>query len=126
MWYLTPCVGQGAQWARMGHHLLQTYPNFLETIQALDGHLHRMKNPPSWKIEGKGADIHKTPLLMFSLEALLMDQYKSQIHDPSFSQPLCTAIQIALVDLLEQWGVGPQTTIGHSSGTVLIFQVLLS
>lgn len=39
------------------------------------------------------------------------------LHKPEYSQPICTAVQIALVDLLERWGITPQATIGHSSGT---------
>jgi acyl transferase domain-containing protein len=53
MLYLTSFTGQGAQWARMGNRLSQIYPSFLQTIRVLDGYLHRMKDPPSWSIEGK-------------------------------------------------------------------------
>lgn len=31
---------------------------------------------------------------------------------------MCTAIQIAVVDLLREWGVNPVATIGHSSGEI--------
>ncbi|KAF2682950.1 putative polyketide synthase [Lentithecium fluviatile CBS 122367] len=96
------CTGQGAQWARMGHRLLQIYPSFLQTIRTLDEYLQRMFDPPSWKIE----------------HALTESEESSRIHEPGFSQPLCTAIQVALVDLLERWGVRPQATIGHSSGEI--------
>jgi acyl transferase domain-containing protein len=40
----------------------------------------------------------------------------SKIGEVSFSQPVCTAVQIAIVDLLQEWGVTPEATIGHSSG----------
>lgn len=40
------------------------------------------------------------------------------IHSPEFSQPLCTAIQIALVQLLETFAIFPDVVIGHSSGEV--------
>ncbi len=33
-----------------------------------------------------------------------------------FSQPLCTALQIALVDLLATWSITPSAVVGHSSG----------
>lgn len=33
-----------------------------------------------------------------------------------FSQPLCTAIQVALVDLLATWSITPSAVVGHSSG----------
>jgi acyl transferase domain-containing protein len=34
------------------------------------------------------------------------------------SQPLCTAVQIAVVDLLASWGVSPSAVVGHSSGEI--------
>ena len=40
------------------------------------------------------------------------------MNDPSYGQPLCTALQIALVDLLESWGVSPAAVVGHSSGEI--------
>ena len=43
---------------------------------------------------------------------------ESQIDQAEFSQPLCTAIQIALVDLLSHWGIRPSAVVGHSSGEI--------
>ena len=31
---------------------------------------------------------------------------------------MCTSLQIALVDLLSEWGVAPQSVTGHSSGEI--------
>jgi acyl transferase domain-containing protein len=42
----------------------------------------------------------------------------SRINDAEFSQPLCTALQIALVNLLETWSVHPTAVVGHSSGEI--------
>ena len=36
--------------------------------------------------------------------------------DTKFSQPICTALQLAIVDLLAQWGIEPCAAVGHSSG----------
>jgi len=36
--------------------------------------------------------------------------------EPEFSQPLCTALQTALVDLLATWAIKPSAVVGHSSG----------
>jgi acyl transferase domain-containing protein len=33
-----------------------------------------------------------------------------------YAQPLCAAVQIALVNLLASWGIHPTAVIGHSSG----------
>lgn len=42
----------------------------------------------------------------------------SRIHDAQISQPLCTAVQLGLVDLLTSWGIAPSFVIGHSSGEI--------
>ena len=53
-----------------------------------------------------------------SLEELLRDPSKSKVNRRGFSQPLCTAIQIALVDLLASWDILPLAVFGHSSGDI--------
>jgi acyl transferase domain-containing protein len=40
------------------------------------------------------------------------------IDKPEFSQALCTAVQIGLVDVLRSFGVVAKTVIGHSSGEI--------
>ena len=42
----------------------------------------------------------------------------SHLNHPSLSQTVCTAIQIALVDLLESWNIHPDSVTGHSSGEI--------
>lgn len=42
----------------------------------------------------------------------------SRINKPEFAQPLCTAVQIALSNLLVLWGFLPTGVIGHSSGEI--------
>lgn len=41
-----------------------------------------------------------------------------ELSQAQLSQPLCTAVQIALVDLLSSWGITPSTVVGHSSGEI--------
>lgn len=38
--------------------------------------------------------------------------------DDQIGQPICTALQIALVDLLFSWNIQPQCVVGHSSGEI--------
>lgn len=88
----------------MGSLILEMYPSLLQDIQRLDESLSRLVLPPTWK-----------------LETLITDQgVAGLINEPEYSQPLCTAIQIILVDLLASWGVKPVATIGHSSGGQLL------
>lgn len=86
----------------VGAQLLSEYAAFRGTIQYLDKVLERLRHKPLWTIEG----------------ALLEPAATSQVQDPAFSQTVCTALQIALVTLLKQWGIQPVVTVGHSSGTL--------
>ena len=52
------------------------------------------------------------------MDELLKDKEMSKVDDPEFSQTLCTALQIALVDLLRSFDVTPSIVIGHSSGEI--------
>jgi acyl transferase domain-containing protein len=49
-------------------------------------------------------------------DALRTPEASSLLHQAAISQPLVTAIQVALVDLLASWNIKPTITIGHSSG----------
>jgi acyl transferase domain-containing protein/NADPH:quinone reductase-like Zn-dependent oxidoreductase len=93
-------TGQGAQWARMGAELMEYSPRFLSTIRALDRAFDALPDGPEWSIE----------------DVLLESESTSPVNQAEFSQPLCTAVQIALVDTLADWGIRPTVTVGHSSG----------
>lgn len=93
-------TGQGAQWPEMGSKLMDEYASFRQTIRYLDDVLGCLSMRPSWTIEG----------------ALCEPAATSRIHDPAFSQTVCTALQIGLVSLLRQWEIEPAVTVGHSSG----------
>lgn len=95
-------TGQGAQWAMMGSKLMVYYPSFLESIRILDRSLGGLPDCPDWTLE----------------DVLLEGEENSRINEAEFSQPLCTAIQIAIVQLLELWGIRPVVTVGHSSGEI--------
>ena len=56
-------------------------------------------------------------LLAFPDE-ILKPKSESRLSEAEFSQPCCTAIQIALVDLLKSWNIKPAAVVGHSSGEI--------
>ncbi|TGO27521.1 hypothetical protein BPAE_0041g00680 [Botrytis paeoniae] len=95
-------TGQGAQWPEMGVTLMHEFPIYQNTIRILDAYLDELQDGRSWTIE----------------DALRQPKDKSQIHDAELSQPLVTATQIALVNLLADWGIQPSAVVGHSSGEI--------
>ncbi|KAL0937175.1 polyketide synthase [Colletotrichum truncatum] len=92
-------TGQGAQWATMGMDLM-VYRAFQESLLAADRYLNDLGC--SWS-------------LTFELSK---PKTSSRIDDPEFCQPICTALQVALVDLLSTWNIYPHAITGHSSGEV--------
>ena len=52
------------------------------------------------------------------LDALLTPDKTGKLDKAEFSQPLCTAVQIGLVNLLNTWGISPAAVVGHSSGEI--------
>ncbi|KAL1857091.1 Type I Iterative PKS [Diaporthe australafricana] len=89
-------TGQGAQYASMGMEL-RRYPVFEATLAEAQSIFQEL-----------GAE--------WSLLDELRDQ--SRINKPEFSQPLCTALQIALVELLGTFNIFPDVVVGHSSGEI--------
>ncbi|KAI0151716.1 polyketide synthase-like protein [Xylariaceae sp. FL1272] len=98
-------TGQGAQYPLMGKKLLLENECFRGSIRASDRFLRTLMPPhliPNWTIE----------------DTLLEEPETSRIYESSRSQPVCTAVQIALVDLLRSWRVSPCAVVGHSSGEI--------
>ena len=54
------------------------------------------------------------------LTLAVADELRSSenIDKPEYSQPLSTAVQLALIQLLKSFGVVPQAVVGHSSGEI--------
>jgi acyl transferase domain-containing protein len=92
-------TGQGGQWAQMGKELV-SYPVFDRRLKEAEDYLLELGCP--WNLR----------------EEMFKPQSESNINKPNLSQPLCTALQIALVDLLSSFGVHPTAVVGHSSGEI--------
>lgn len=94
-------TGQGAQWFGMARSLLEQCPLFLQTIRKCDRILQALpSHRPTWSVEAE----------------LLKSQQDTMLGRTEYSQPICTAVQLALVDVLAHWGVKPSGVVGHSSG----------
>lgn len=98
-------TGQGAQYANMGKDLLLKNEGFRRSIRNLDSSLQALLPPehvPGWTLES----------------AILEPPEVSRVYQAGRSQPVCTAIQIALVDLVRSWGISAHAVVGHSSGEI--------
>ena len=90
-------TGQGAAYVKMAYGLF-VFPTFRETIARLDDILCTL-----------GCD--------WTLQKLLADP-KAEINKTEYSQTACTAIQIAMVNLLRLFEIVPAAVVGHSSGEI--------
>lgn len=109
-------TGQGAQWCGMGKELWSTYPVFRQSIERIDGFLSRIGAP--FTVEGMDLTQLIPLLLIGNPEEILRSQDSARLSHPLLSQPICSALQIALVDLLASWGIFPDSVTGHSSGEI--------
>ena len=93
-------TGQGAQWYAMGRELILACSQFKTSLCESSSVLHALG--ASWDL----------------VEELRRSKSDSKIDQSKYAQPACTAIQIALVDVLKAIGVRPTTVLGHSSGEI--------
>ncbi|KAL2366815.1 hypothetical protein RJZ56_000146 [Blastomyces dermatitidis] len=91
--------GQGSQLYAMGRELLY-YPVFKRSLQDANEYLRNIGCP--WSL----------------LNEFLKPEDESRVNEPEYSQGLCTALQIALIDPLASFGIFPSVVVGHSSGEI--------
>lgn len=97
-------TGQGAQWAGMGAELVSKSGAARDIISTLESRLARLplQDRPQWSL----------------LEEMQKSADCSRVGEAALSQPVCTAVQIVLVDLLRSSGVEFDAVVGHSSGEI--------
>lgn len=84
----------------VGRQLIQECPLFRQTLQRCDLALGSLPNAPEWSV----------------IDELLRSKETSLLGQTLYSQTICTAVQLALVDLMKSWGISPSAVVGHSSG----------
>ncbi|KAI9035669.1 ketoacyl-synt-domain-containing protein [Aspergillus affinis] len=93
-------TGQGAQWATMGRDLWESNAVFRDSIVTAEKCLIDLG--VVWKLT----------------DELWKPANETGLNGAAIAQPACTAIQLALVDLLASWNIYPTAVIGHSSGEI--------
>ncbi|OPB43455.1 putative lovastatin nonaketide synthase protein [Trichoderma guizhouense] len=97
-------TGQGAQWASMGAELIRSSAFVAKRIDELEQSLAALpaSDRPQWSLKAE----------------IMANSDTSRIGEAALSQPLCTAIQVVLVDLLQSAGISFSAVVGHSSGEI--------
>jgi len=97
-------TGQGAQYARMGAELIEQSPVARAIIENLELMLTELpvNDRPTWSLKAE----------------MLADVTSSRVHEATKSQPLCTAVQVLVIDLLRLAKVEFAAVVGHSSGEI--------
>lgn len=131
-------TGQGAQWCSMGRELIR-YTSFRKDLEIADSYMRRLGS--TWSVYGM-KPISIWALLFnvtwiyvfvrldwlitvdFFADEMTKSEEQSKIDEPEISQTLCTVLQVALVNLLRNFGIHPDAVTGHSSGEIAAAYVI--
>jgi len=91
--------GQGGQWYGMGRELLKQEPVFLEAMERID---QAIQAHFGWSL----------------MDVLCAEQSESRLDEIDVVQPAIFAIQVALAELWQSYGITPDAVAGHSLGEV--------
>ena len=95
-------TGQGAQWANMGRDLILASSMARDTIVFLENCLKQLPDGPSWSL----------------MQELTDKDRPSRLDEAELAQPISTAVQVMVVNILQSAGVSFAAVVGHSSGEI--------
>lgn len=92
-------AGQGPQWWGMGRQLMEREPIVRDVIADIDARIQRRAG---WSL----------------LAEMMRPEAESIVDQTQIAQPAIFALQVALIELWNAWGVRAAKAIGHSVGEV--------
>lgn len=92
-------TGQGSQYPDMGRHLFATQPTFRRALCQCDDILRPYLDKPLLEI-------------FYPKD----ESKQSEIHQTAYAQPALFALEYALSELWQSWGIKPDVVMGHSAG----------
>jgi acyl transferase domain-containing protein/predicted O-methyltransferase YrrM len=91
-------TGQGSQYINMGQQLYKTQPTFRKTLERCDEILRDYLEPPLLEV------LYSSP------------DNQSKLDETAYTQPALFALEYALAELWQSWGIKPDIVMGHSVG----------
>ncbi|BAY95609.1 MULTISPECIES: type I polyketide synthase [unclassified Tolypothrix] len=95
-------TGQGSQYVNMGWQLYQTQPTFRKTLEECDQILRPYLEQPL--------------LSVLYPQSTVLAENSSLLNQTAYTQPALFAIEYALAQLWQSWGIKPDVVMGHSVG----------
>ncbi|MEH1949612.1 MAG: type I polyketide synthase [Nostoc sp.] len=95
-------TGQGSQYVNMGWQLYQTQPTFRQTLDKCDEILRPY--------------LEKPLLSVLYPQSTALAENSSVLDQTAYTQPALFAIEYALAQLWQSWGIKPDVVMGHSVG----------